>query len=85
MHILFLSCLKATKLIEKKLHFKLSFREKMQMKLHLMMCDACTKYEKQSILIEKGIINIQKNIIASVDMENLKKRINKNLEDLNKN
>ncbi len=53
-HILFISCLKATELIEKKFHFKLSIREKLQLKLHKMMCEACTKYEKHSDIIEKG-------------------------------
>jgi len=57
MHILFLSCLKATELIEKKLHFKLSATEKLQLKVHKMMCDACTNYEEQNILIEKAIAN----------------------------
>lgn len=54
---MFLSCLKATELIEKKLHFKLSYKEKLQLKLHKMMCDACTNYEKQNIIIEKAIAN----------------------------
>ena len=55
MHILFLSCLKATELIEKKLHFKLSISEKLQLKMHKSMCKACSNYEKQNILIEKAI------------------------------
>ena len=33
MHILFLSCLKATELMEKKLHFEVSFKEKLQLKV----------------------------------------------------
>jgi hypothetical protein len=60
MHILFLSCLKATELIEKKLHFKLSTTEKLQLKVHKMMCDACTNYEEQNIIIEKAIENQEK-------------------------
>ncbi|MDB4583089.1 hypothetical protein N9164_08050 [Draconibacterium sp.] len=55
MHFLFLSCLKATELIEKRFHFKLSFTEKIQLELHKMMCDACKTYEKQSDIIEEGI------------------------------
>ena len=57
MHILFLSCLKATELIEKKLNFKLSAKEKLQLRVHKMMCDACTNYEKQNLLIEKALAN----------------------------
>lgn len=84
MHILLLSCLKATELLEKKLHFKLSFHEKIQLKLHKMMCTACTKYEKQSILIEEGISNIQKKDSTSLDLEKLKERISSKLESFNK-
>jgi hypothetical protein len=84
MHILFLSCLKATELIEKKFHIKLSFREKLQLKLHKMMCEFCSRYEKQSIFIEKGISNIQKKEPIPMDLEKLKERISLNLEELNK-
>ena len=52
--------MKATELIEKKLHFKLSLTEKLQLKVHKMMCDACTNYEEQNILIEKAIANQEK-------------------------
>jgi len=55
MHILFLSCLKATELIEKKLLVRLSFKEKVQLSAHKAMCDACTNYEKNSILIDKAM------------------------------
>jgi len=69
MHILFLSCLKATELIEKKLHFKLSTTEKLQLKVHKMMCDACTNYEEQNILIEKAIANQEKKEEQLADNE----------------
>lgn len=57
MHFMFLSCLKATELIEKKFHVKLSFQEKIQLELHKMMCDACKNYEKQSLVLEEGLKN----------------------------
>ena len=79
MHILFLSCLKATELIEKKLHFKLSFKEKLQLKTHKMMCDACRMYEKQSNLLEKGIEQQQKAEMEEMDIEKLKKEIHLHL------
>lgn len=84
MDILFLSCLKASELIDKKIHIKLSFIERMQLKAHKMMCDACTAYEKQSLILEKGIEQHihQKN--AKVDMEQLKKQININLKKAKK-
>jgi len=82
MHILFLSCLKATELIEKKIHFKLSIREKWQLKVHKSMCQACTNYEKQSYLIEKAIShmeNIQSDKME-MDVESFKKSILGKLE-----
>ena len=81
MNILFLSCLKATELIEKKIHFGLSLIEKMQLKAHKMMCDVCTNYEKQSLLIEKGIAATHKKEFTGTDMEQLKQQIAQKLEN----
>lgn len=75
MNILILSCLKATELIEKKLHFKLSYKEKLQLKVHKMMCDACRLYEKQSALLEKAIEKQQEEKVEEIDIEKLKKEI----------
>ena len=82
MHRLFLSCLKATELIEKKLHFRLSGREKLQLKMHKMMCDACSSYEKQSIFLGKGISLNQKKEFSEDDLKKLKVVINKKLSAL---
>jgi len=81
MHTLFLSCLKATELIEKKFHFRLTFREKLQLKLHKMMCDACSMYEKQSAIIEKGMESQHKHQHEECDIEELKKQISSNLAE----
>lgn len=83
MHFLFLSCLKATELIEKKFHFKLSNTEKIQLKLHKMMCDACKRYEKQSEIIEEGIkANFQPlQNGTGIDAEELKNQIKEKLEN----
>lgn len=83
MHILFLSCKKATELIEKKLHFRLSMTEKIQLKMHKMMCNACTQYEKQSELIEKGIAKSKEKDFSQDEVEQLKKMINQKLENKN--
>lgn len=85
MHLFFLSCLRATELIEKKFHFGLSVKERIQLKMHKMMCDACIKYEKHSTLIEKGILNFEKSKEITVDIEALKTKISKKIEELNKN
>lgn len=75
MHILFLSCIKATELIEKKFNFELSLTEKLKLKMHTSMCNACKLYEKQSEIIEDGIARHLKNQTEHVDVEELKKRI----------
>lgn len=77
MHHLFLSCLKATELMEKKLHFKLSGKEELQLKVHKMMCKGCSNYEKHNLLLEKGIEHLQKNSLQEVDLGELKERITK--------
>jgi hypothetical protein len=56
MHILALSCLKATELVEKRTHLKLGFKERFQLKVHLMICGACKRYEKQSAFIEMNLL-----------------------------
>lgn len=79
MNILFLSCLKATELMGKRFHFKLSFKEKLQLKVHKMMCDACTLYEKQSIILEEGIRKQQEELLDEMDIEKLKNEIHLHL------
>ncbi len=85
MHILLLSCLKATEIIEKGLHFRLSWKEKLQLKAHKMMCDACSRYEKQSLFLDKAIKSCHdfdpgKDIEpAKAEIRELKKRINDKL------
>lgn len=75
MHILFLSCLKASELIEKNLHYKLSITEKLQLKIHMSMCKACTLYEKQSILLDEGIKRSMQQSNKKYDTADLKAQI----------
>ncbi|HKL34229.1 MAG TPA: hypothetical protein VJ919_16935 [Tangfeifania sp.] len=82
MHHLFLSCLKATELIEKRFHIELSLKEKIQLKMHTMMCDACTLYEKQSEIIENEIQkHFQETPPEVTDTEKLEKQIKLELEN----
>ena len=62
---LFLSCLKATRLIEKRLAYKLSVVEKFQLHSHKLMCKACQLYDRQSSFIDSAIKN-------NVDLKELK-------------
>jgi len=77
---MFLSCLKATELIEKKLHFKLSFREKLQLKVHKSMCKACSNYEKQNFLIDEAIAKHVDTEELDLDLGNFKKSTIEKLE-----
>ena len=80
MHTLLLSCLKATELIEKKFHFKLSFRERLQLKMHKSMCKACRMYEKQSSVLNEALMRPDIWNGEEADMEGFKKEILKNLD-----
>jgi hypothetical protein len=55
MNFLFLSCIKASELIEKKLDKRLTSREKIQLFVHTKMCDACNAYQKQSKQLDHAL------------------------------
>jgi hypothetical protein len=80
MHFLFLSCLKATELIEKKIYFKLSVKEKLQLAAHKTMCSACTNYEKHSQMIDVALANSTEPQEVAADLDALKKEIAKTLQ-----
>ncbi len=71
MHILFLSCLKATELIEKKLHVQLSTKEKVKLTLHKSMCSACRLYDKQSHILDEALKTHNKKDV-NINIEELK-------------
>lgn len=79
MQWIMLSCRKATEMIEKKLLIKLSFKQKVQLKIHKRLCDACTAYEKQSKnldeLFYKHFKNIDTTPPETTINEDLKKKI----------
>ncbi len=87
MQYLFLSCLKATELIEKRIYSKLSFKEQLQLKVHKAMCDACSNYEKDSLLIDKALRkqSTVPPVIKGIDLESfeqtLVKKIGKKVSD----
>jgi len=80
MHTLFLSCLKATELIEKKLLFKLSLSEKIRLEMHKAMCDACSMYEKQSRTLDKALSSSDTMEGKVMDLQNFKKDIISKIE-----
>ena len=62
------NCRKATFLIEKKLIDKITIREKIELKIHLLGCSICRLFEKQSIQINHIVktINLATNNIEPV-------------------
>lgn len=83
MHYLMLSCKKATELIEKKTVVRLSFKEKVQLRMHKSMCDACTAYEKQSRkineLLHKHFHSVSIDNTVILTNEALKEKIMNNI------
>ena len=65
MNFMFLSCRKATELIEKKLLMGLNSKESVQLMFHTSMCDACKKYSHQS----KDLDTIIKNHVQNYNPE----------------
>lgn len=83
MNYLMLSCKKATELIEKRTLIKLSFKEKVQLRMHKSMCDACNAYEKESRkiddLLHKHIHDDSFENKAVLSNETLKEKIINNI------
>ncbi len=80
-HFFVLSCFKATYLIEKGFHVKLTFIEKLQLKWHKKICDACLTYEKQSHLLNTELQNHFKQQEGEIiDVEQLKEKIISNIK-----
>ena len=81
MNRLFLSCLKATELLEKRLHFSLNLKEKSQLKMHKMMCSACRRYDRQNIFLDKHLK--YQNLISAkqIEVDELKKMIHEKLSN----
>lgn len=80
MHFLFLSCLKATELIEKKLHINLSVKEKLRLKMHKSMCNACRRYDKQSKILD-NILKKYNTQMPHINIEELKINIKKKISE----
>lgn len=52
MNWLFFSCQHVTELVEKKQFVPLSLMERIKFKGHILICNACRSYERQSALLE---------------------------------
>jgi len=84
-HMLLLSCKRTTELIEKKSLFQLSRKEQFQLSIHIRICEFCTIYQQQSILLDKimdhQVSSLNKlPIVPHVKNEVLKSNIIFNIE-----
>jgi hypothetical protein len=81
---LFLSCKRATELVEKKATFSLSPIEAIQLRMHLGMCDACALYQKYSQKMDKILLAVLKKSAAQnpppAQNADLKERIQKKID-----
>ncbi len=84
-----LSCNEATLLMEKKHDVGLTLMEKLKIRFHISMCDGCTNYQRQSLLIhqllQKHIIGGQDKSVQYAVMPQLKAEILKRLNEQKNN
>lgn len=85
MNWLLLSCKTATELVEKKSLRGLSRKENVRLKIHTAMCNSCTNYQEQSLLIDKILYaHLQSDtpeLIPDVENSELKERLISNLKE----
>lgn len=77
----FISCKEATILVSKKEEGKLSFRKRMALFMHFIICNMCRLFAKQNKTIIKNIDGLEKNISATLS-DNDKEEIIKKLESV---
>jgi len=82
------NCKKATFLIEKKMISKITFRETIELRIHLLTCGVCRLYQEQTGKINEMVRQLF-NASASRDVkldEDFKKDMQERIEEeLNKN
>jgi len=54
-----LTCKQASKLISQSLDHPLSWSERVRLKLHLIICDACTQFKQQLNLLRTALQHIR--------------------------
>ena len=50
-----LSCKEATQLVSQGLDRRLGFLERVTLRLHLLICDGCTHFHKQTAFLRKAM------------------------------
>lgn len=78
------NCRQATLLLEKREFVKLTFRETVELRIHLYGCSVCKLYGQQTQVINSMVQHIFKNQQYKLD-ENFKKELQNRIEaELNK-
>ena len=78
-----LTCKQASRIISQSLDNPLSWSDRMKLKFHLFICDACTRFNKQMRLIQNAVLRIKfetENDDAIHLSLDAKARINKAIE-----
>ena len=57
-----LDCKHATQLASRKMDKRLSLRQRLALRLHLLMCDACTQFVRQLQLMRKALAQLGRHI-----------------------
>ncbi len=79
---IFLSCKKASELIDKKEAMGISIKESIQLKMHEYMCRACAEYHKQSLQLDRMLgkySKLKNQKLPKIDKSELESKIKSNL------
>lgn len=77
------NCREATFLIEKKQLGKITFKERIKLKIHLFGCSVCRVFEQQSSMINrmvKNFLNTSQHTEVKLD-EHFKKELQEQIEE----
>ena len=75
------NCKQATLLIEKRQIRKLSFRESIELRIHLAGCSMCQLYNKQSQIIHQMVLQLFHDSELQVSTLSLDEDFKKELQD----
>jgi len=77
-----ISCEEATQLVVMKNGESLKFYDRMRLKVHLMMCKYCSRFEEQNRIIEEQIKKL--NTVSVTEMpDDAKLRIESKIDKIN--
>ncbi len=77
-----LSCKEVSELVSQSLDRKLSLRERIALRLHLMMCDMCINYRRQILFMHRAVRQMKRREAPTDRLpEEAKERIKKRIEE----